>query len=48
MPGGFVLYPETAYVVVALTRGEITDTKAFRWDPAAEAFQETSLLAGGA
>ena len=44
---GEPLYPETAYVIVALDAGAIREAKAFQWDPAPRAFHEFPLVVGG-
>ena len=37
---GEPLYPDTAYVILALDAAEIREVKAFRWDPAKRAFAD--------
>ncbi len=42
---GEPLYPDTAYIIMALDAAAIREVKAFRWDPARRAFVESPIAA---
>jgi proteasome lid subunit RPN8/RPN11 len=43
---GEPLYPDTAYVIIALDAAEIREVKAFRWNPTGRAFEASPIVTG--